>query len=410
MNWVRNQCRLFKEATSGGVAMMFAVMSVPLLAMVGAAVDYSQAARIREQMQSALDAATLAAASKATGRTAGQIEQDALTIFHAQFKPPGVASPTVTAKVADSAIDMKSTAVVPTSFLGVIGIYTIEVGVTSRTSWSLVRLRVALALDNTGSMAQAGKMSALQTATLNLLTHLQTSARDPEDVYVSVVPFAKVVNVGTGYAGATWINWTDAYACFFIFCSLNWDGAIQDRDLPHDVSNVAPTDNNRRFPALRSISTGGTPQPVLPMTNNWTALRARISAMTPAGNTNQGIGLAWAWQSLTDGAPLHPPARAARYAYQRAIILISDGLNTENRFSTNPSTIDARQRILCDNIKSNDITIYTIQVNTTSDPRSSVLDYCASSPDKFILMTNPLQLNTALAQIGGQLTRLRLSK
>ena len=146
------------------------------------------------------------------------------------------------------------------------------------------------------------------------------------------------------------------------------------------------------------------------MTNNWTALRARISAMTPAGNTNQGIGLAWAWQSLTDGAPLHPPARAARYAYQNVIILISDGLNTENRFSTNPSAIDTRQRKLCENIKEDGITIYTIQVNTNSDPRSSVLEYCASSPDKFILMTNPLQLNTALAQIGGQLTRLRLSK
>ena len=132
--------------------------------------------------------------------------------------------------------------------------------------------------------------------------------------------------------------------------------------------------------------------------------------MVPAGNTNQGIGLAWAWQSLTDGAPLHPPAKEERYAYQRAIILISDGLNTENRFSSNRSSIDARQRILCNNIKDDDITIYTIQVNTNSDPKSAVLEDCASSPDKFILMTNPLQLNAALAQIGGQLTRLRLSK
>lgn len=390
--------------------MMFAVMSLPLMAMVGAAVDYSQAARIREQMQNALDAATLAAAAKATGRTAGQIEQDALTVFRAQFKPPGISSPNVTAKVADSAIDMRSTAAVPTSFLVVIGMSTIEIGVTSRTSWSLVRLRVALALDNTGSMAEAGKMTALQTATLNLLSHLQTSARDPQDVFVSIIPFAKVVSIGPSYSGANWINWSDAYACIIIFCTLNWDGAIQDRDHPHDVSNEAPTSSNRRFPALRSISTGGTPQPVMPMSNNWVALRTRVGAMTPAGNTNQGIGLAWAWQSLTDGAPLHPPAREARYAYQRVIILISDGLNTENRFSTNPSTIDARQRQLCDNIKSDDITIYTIQVNTNSDSRSSVLEYCASSPDKFILMTNPLQLNTALAQIGGQLTRLRLSK
>jgi Flp pilus assembly protein TadG len=67
--------RAFQAESSGAVALMFAVLSLPLIAMVGAAVDYSQAARIREQMQNALDAATLAAAAKATGRTAGQIER-----------------------------------------------------------------------------------------------------------------------------------------------------------------------------------------------------------------------------------------------------------------------------------------------------------------------------------------------
>lgn len=407
---LHKRLQAFRDATSGVVAVLFALVSLPLLTMVGAAVDYSLAARFREQMQSALDAATLAAAAKATGRTAAQIEQDALTVFHAQFKPTGTTSPKVTAKVADSAITMEGTVGVRTAFLGLIGINTLDVGATSRTSWSLVRLRVALALDNTGSMAQAGKMTALQTATLNLLSHLQASARNPQDVYVSLIPFAKVVSVGTGYSGANWINWTDANSCFLIFCSLNWDGAIQDRNQPHDISNVAPTDSNRRFPALRANSTGGTPQPIMPMSNNWSALRARVTAMTPAGNTNQGIGLAWAWQSLTDGQPLHPPARESRYAYQKVIILISDGLNTENRFSTNPSSIDARQRLLCDNIKADDVTIYTIQVNTDGDPRSSVLDYCASSPEKFIMMTNPIQLNAALAEIGGQLTRLRLSK
>ena len=38
------------------------------------------------------------------------------------------------------------------------------IAITSTSSWGTSRLRVALVLDNTGSMADAGKMTALKTA------------------------------------------------------------------------------------------------------------------------------------------------------------------------------------------------------------------------------------------------------
>ena len=60
-------------------------------------------------------------------------------------------------------------------------------------------------------------------------------------------------------------------------------------------------------------------------------------------------------------------------------------------------------------IKAAGITIYTIQVNTGGDPTSSVLQYCASTADKFTMMTNPAQLDSTMQDIGGQLTRLRLT-
>ena len=63
------------------------------------------------------------------------------------------------------------------------------------------------------------------------------------------------------------------------------------------------------------------------------------------------------------------------------MILLSDGLNTQNRYSNSASQIDARQKILCDNAKAAGITIYTVHVNTGSppDPTPAVLQYCASS-------------------------------
>jgi hypothetical protein len=115
---------------------------------------------------------------------------------------------------------------------------------------------------------------------------------------------------------------------------------------------------------------------------DWTALKNLIDAMTPNGNTNQGIGVAWAWQSLAQTAPLNAPAKEANYTYKDAIILLSDGLNTQNRFSSSASQIDARQKILCDNAKAAGVTVYTIQVNTSSpaDPTAAGCNIAQAVP------------------------------
>lgn len=374
------------------------------------AVDYAQASRLQARLQSALDAAAVAASSRAAGKTGDQIRADALAFFAAQFNDPKVGTPPVTAVVTNSTLALRSTFEMPASFLPVIGINTVSVTAAAQTAWGITRLRVALALDNTGSMSSSGKMAALKTATLNLIEQLRGNSRNDGDVLVSIVPFAKVVNVGTAYRNASWINWDDATVCNRRgVCSVSWDGAIQDRDQNFDISNAAPTGASSRFPALASGSTGGTPTEIQPLTSNWGQLRSTIARMSPAGNTNQGIGLAWAWQTLTEGLPMNAPPEDPGYTYRRVIILLSDGMNTESRFFNRASQIDARQRLMCDAIKAAGITIYTIQVNTGGDPTSTVLQYCASTADKFTMMTNPAQLDSTLQDIGGQLTRLRLT-
>ena len=77
----------------------------------------------------------------------------------------------------------------------------------SVSTWGNTRLRVALALDNTGSMASDGKMDALKTASHNLLTQLNNAAVHAEDVYVSIVPFSKDVNFGPDNYAQSWLRW-----------------------------------------------------------------------------------------------------------------------------------------------------------------------------------------------------------
>ncbi len=144
------------------------------------------------------------------------------------------------------------------------------------------------------------------------------------------------------------------------------------------------------------------------LSNDWTALSDKITAMQPVGNTNQAIGLQMGWQSLT-AAPFTVPAQDPNYQYSQVIILLTDGLNTQDRWYTNASSIDARQQKTCANLKTAGVTVYTVQVNTDNEATSTLLQNCASDSSKFFLLTSSVQIVSTFGQIGTALTNLRLA-
>jgi len=91
-------------------------------------------------------------------------------------------------------------------------------------------------------------------------------------------------------------------------------------------------------------------------------------------------------------------------------------LNTQDRWYGNgsdwSSQVDARQTLLCNNIKdpTNGTTaIYTIQVNTDGDPISTVLKNCATDGN-FFPTTSASGIASAFGQIGASLSKLRIAK
>jgi len=139
--------------------------------------------------------------------------------------------------------------------------------------------------------------------------------------------------------------------------------------------------------------------------------------MSPNGNTNQGVGLQLGWMSLVGGGPFGTvPAMDTKYTYSQVIILLTDGLNTQNRWYTSQTSIDNRQKMTCDGINAAGITLYAVQVNTGGDPTSSLLQNCAGSPgkypdtSKFFLLTSSNQILTTFNQIGTNLSKLRIAK
>jgi von Willebrand factor type A domain len=158
------------------------------------------------------------------------------------------------------------------------------------------------------------------------------------------------------------------------------------------------------FPAKQYSSC---PVAIMPLSYDWTALNAKIDAMTPVGNTNQAIGLVWGWQSLSQGAPLNAPALDSNYQYKQIIILLSDGLNTQDRWYTSASAIDNRQQLACTNAKNAGITIYTVLVMSGN---STVLQNCATDANKYFALTDANSIITTFDTIGTSLSKLHLSK
>jgi Flp pilus assembly protein TadG len=443
----------FAGANRGNVAVLFAIAAVPIISFVGAAIDYTRANAARSAMQAALDSTALMLGKDLTDGTikTSDITAKATAYFTALYNNKDAKSVEVTATYTaasgnGSTILLGGSGTVDTDFMRIAGFPNLNFSTSSTAAWGNVRMRVAMVLDNTGSMADDGKMPAMQTAAKSLIDQLSALAKTPGDIYISVVPFAKDVNLGTSYAGQTYMDWTswDTTNGTWGSCSdtnrtskstceshskvwtpdhTRWTGCVTDRTQDYDTKNTVPSAGNAPTMVVPEEYVSGTSkycksnndpylQPIMPLSYDWASLKTSIGNMSPTGNTNQGIGLAWGWLTLGQDAPFNAPALDSNYTYKQAIILLSDGLNTQNRWYSTASQIDARQALLCKNAKDAGVVIYTIQVNTAkkADATSTVLQNCASGLDKFYLVRDATQTLTVFNSIGTSLAKLRVAK
>lgn len=533
----------FSAAEHGNIAVIFAIVLVPILTFMGAAIDYSRAIRARSSMQAALDSTALMLSKDLAQGTITQadITSKAQAYFSGLFTDTEANGVSVTASytagsgTSPATILLTGSGNIKSDFMQIAGYPTLGFNTKSTAAWGNTRMRVAMVLDNTGSMAQNGKMTAMQAAAKDMIDTLSNYNKQTGDVYISIIPFAKDVNVGTGNVNASWINWSEweaeppflvnnkssafnsavagsncpftssshgftcmdkpatlsnanstskipltgtyaGYICPSVdngnklpgksgiyyngcyttvtgssaSCGTNtsctctgsgagkichlwrgdgtaataaaapahstWTGCVNDRDQNYDTKNDAPGSGGGS-PSSQFYAeqwSGCLPATVFAMSNQWQTLKDQITAMSPSGNTNQSVGLAWGWQSLsTTNPPIAAPAKASTYVYKDYIVLLSDGLNTQNRWSTSQSSIDARQEILCQNIKAdttNPVTIFTIQVNINNkDPKSQVLQDCATN-GYFQMITSSSQTSDAFKNILTQISRLRIAK
>ena len=398
----------FLNDRRGGAVPMFAFAVVPLIGVVGAAVDYSRASAARSAVLATLDATALMLSRDAANLTDAQISAKAESMFKAQFTRTDVSGLTVTAlktspQAGSFTLTVSAAGTVSTTFSRLLGKDKTDIASSADVKWGVKKLELALVLDNTGSMSNNGKMTELKSASKNLLTTLQGAAKQPGDVKVAIIPFDKIVNVGTTYASSGWVN----FAANNIQQS-SWQGCVQDRDQPNDVQDTVPgTSSSTKFPAVNcsGITSIMTLTDVLD-TTGFTNLNAKIDAMNPSGNTNVTIGLVWGWHALTTGLPLDQ-ASAPAPDKDKVIVLLTDGDNTQNRWTTSGSSIDARTALACTNAKAANIKIYTVRV---IDGDANLLRTCASKTNMYYEVNQASELNNVFSSIAQNLANLRISK
>jgi Flp pilus assembly protein TadG len=242
-------CTPIATCVSGSIGLIAAASIAVLCGVVGLAVDFGSAHRVRTQLQAALDAAVIASAQQ-KGSDAVQLETYARKHFKANggddTRIEGLTF-AVSKNPADKSLTLTVTGGLPNYFLPVIGFDTTHLTVSASARGQTPDLEVALVLDNTGSMRTY--MNELRTSASDLVDTLFDNAADPNKLKIAVVPYVGAVNIGNG---ATRRGWMDNFA------NAQWHGRSFANLYIATQSGCVPDPNPNAGPATGpGLGTGG---------------------------------------------------------------------------------------------------------------------------------------------------------
>jgi hypothetical protein len=175
-------------------------------------------------------------------------------------------------------------------------------------------------------------------------------------------------------------------------------------------------------------------QKILPLTNNKATLLSYINGMVATGNTHIAIGAAWGWRTLSPSAPYTEGVAYDNQDWQKALVLMTDGLNTtpsnntyhksnytaynfliRNQLGTTNAAAsetaqDNRTELVCQRIKDAGIRVYAILLEENSTRAKNLMKACASDPSLYFESPTSSQLQSVFTAVAQDLSNLRLSK
>lgn len=401
--------RRFAADRRGGIIIMLGFMIIPVMAMVGLALDSSRAYLVKAQLSQAIDAAALAGgrAFKMDYRS-----EDVQRYFAANF-PTGFMDAQLEPLSIDfddqeGTVTVVASASVPTSFMRILEVPEIDVSAEATVNGLSRGLELALVLDVTGSM-EGSKLTTLKVAANSLLDILYGDRETVDNLYVSVVPFAGRVNFSPN---GDWMN------------SLPdpWNGCGDPRSGDRATDDSPPSEEGWDEYSSHHEGWGwdfGCPTlPILPLTAQKSTVAGVIDDLPAHGGTRIDMGMVWGWRVLSPnwrglwGNP-ELPFDYDEPQTDKAVIIMTDGKNEVNAYADDVTDAEADQQFAaeCEAMKAEglDIIIYTItfQAPASVEP---MMEACATSPNHaFVSPTND-DLEKVFKTIGAQLSKLRISR
>ncbi len=398
----------FVRADNGNVAIMFGIFLFMLLIAGGMAVDFQRANLIRADLQESADAGLIAAVRRKMAMpemTDAEVTAWAQQFFEANRRMKSGVEVTGFDVVFDPVTEsyhLQFDSQIETLLLRVAGTPHIDRAVVSEAKLGKPPyLEIVMALDNTGSMNDDGKLQSLKDAAKLLVTSV--FAPVDADVKIGLVPFAQYVNVGAGYSGAAWMSADPSFI-----------GCVGSRSYPANIGDGDYTTNP--IPGLDNSAE--CPNAILPMTDQQSTIETAIDAMSADGYTYIPAGLAWGWRALTSGDPFNEGVTFADLydkSGRKALILMTDGENTKSPDYPTHDNEDialANQLTgdLCDAIKAQDILVYTIAFQVTDTTIKFLLEDCGTTPAHYFAAENSDDLAAAFQSIASSLRSISLSR
>jgi len=193
---------------------------------------------------------------------------------------------------------------------------------------------------------------------------------------------------------------------------VRWHGCVGSRAYPNETRDANYT---MRIPGLMNTGCGS---PILEPTSDLTLAKSRINALSTAGETYIPAGLIWGWRALSAQAPISARDSQAGASVSRYMVLVTDGQNTRSptypaHNGTNTAEANTLTRTVCENMaadKASGIKLYTIAFEVTDSTVKQLLQECSTmNGGVFYDAANASQLQDAMKNIGGQISKLRIT-
>lgn len=450
---------------------MFSLTISTLLIAIGAAVDYGGISSQKQDLQDAIDGATLAAAK------ANITNEKKLKRIVREFIEQSDPSPNkikLDVKIIDDEVYVTATTVYDTVLMGFIGQKAMDVQVAAASPIaSKTPIKLALVLDTTTSM-EGNRIASLKVAANAMVDELE---KNKTTAAVSVVPFGKYVNVGMNQKRENWLDiskdgtseteevcwderrttkprectntgntiyyddirdgvnfgqksyqeqtctaaeyeYTGNRICEDRTTTYTWNGCVGSRQAPY---NERAAFAGQRITGIMNETCGAE---LLPLTKNMNKVKSTISALGTSGNTYIPAGVVWGWRTLQDDIPFKSNVNLTKKNKKqtdsaKVMLIMTDGANTLSQGGgetykhdhSDESEANARTLALCNAAKDDGIMIFTLgfKLDASDTATKTMLENCATTPAGFFQAGDGPQLKKAFKDIAGQLDYTRLS-